>query len=86
MNRQKPRFTAVDILLYIQKHWKDKYREFPNLRRMTPAQVLSRLPEKDERYQQGEAGLREVLREIKRKTKPLKADLHLTYRPDRDCL
>jgi hypothetical protein len=28
---------------------------------MTPAQVLAWLPEKDERYQRGEAGLREVL-------------------------
>jgi hypothetical protein len=57
--------TAVDILLYIQKHWKDGYPQFPNLRNLSPLQVLARLPEKDERYWLGEEGLIEILKEVK---------------------
>ena len=53
--------TVVDILFYIQKH----KAEFPNLKGLSPVQVLARLPEKDERYRQGEAGLIAILREVK---------------------
>lgn len=57
--------TAVDILCYIQAH----QAEFPNLKRLSPAQVLARMPTKDERYQLGEEGLREILRGILPKQK-----------------
>ena len=57
--------TAVDILLFIQKHWKAGYREFPHLKGLSPAQVLARLPAKDAWHQQGEAGLIAILREVK---------------------
>jgi hypothetical protein len=57
--------TAAEVLLYLQTLWKDGYKEFPNLRGLSPAQVLGRLPDDDERYRLGEAGLRAVLREVK---------------------
>ena len=53
--------TAADILCYIQAH----QSEFPNLKRLSPVQVLARMPQKDERYKQGEAGLREILGELR---------------------
>jgi hypothetical protein len=56
--------TSVDILLFIQRHWKDGYKDFPNLRGLSPAQVLAQIPEKDTRYQQGERGLRTILRGV----------------------
>jgi hypothetical protein len=49
--------TAVDILIFIAKH----KGEVPNLKRYSPVQVSTWLPEKDERYKQGEEGLRAVL-------------------------
>ena len=55
------RMTVVDILFYIHKH----KSEFPNLHRLSPAQVLARLPEKDVRYAQGEEGLVAILREVR---------------------
>ena len=53
--------NAVEILLFIVKHKK----EFPHLRRLSPVEVLARLPEKDERYKQEEEGVREILRGIR---------------------
>jgi hypothetical protein len=29
--------TAANMLFYIQLHWKDGYREFPNLKGLSPA-------------------------------------------------
>lgn len=48
--RHPTRLTVVDILFYIQKHWKEGYKQFPNLSGLSPVQVLARLPEKDARY------------------------------------
>ncbi len=50
--------------LFIQKHWKAGYREFPHLKGLSPAQVLAMLPEQDERYRLGEAGLVVILRDV----------------------
>lgn len=60
------RLTPVEVLLYVQALWKHSYRDFPNLRGLSPAQVLERMPAQDERYRQGEEGLRAILREIRR--------------------
>ena len=38
--------TPVEVLLYIQALWKDGYRDFANLRGMSPPQVLARMPAK----------------------------------------
>jgi hypothetical protein len=57
--------TAVDILLYVYDLWKENYREFPNLRNLSPAQVLARLPTEDERYRLGEEGLIVILKDVK---------------------
>jgi hypothetical protein len=44
---------AVAILFYIAKHKCD----FPNLKRLSPAQVLAQLSEQDARYRLEEKGL-----------------------------
>lgn len=55
--------TPVEVLLYVQALWKSGYAGFPSLRGLSPAPVLARMPEQDVWYQQGEAGLRTILRE-----------------------
>lgn len=56
--------TTVDLLIYLQKEWQTGWKAFPFLKGLTPAQVLSLLPEQDERYALGEEGLAQVIGEI----------------------
>ncbi len=57
--------NAADILKYIQNHWKDGYKQFPNLKGLSPAQAPARLPAKDERYKMEKKGSIKVLKEVR---------------------